>query len=119
MIQCATWSRHNHINTAFQGHELGPDRRTTIDGEDGDSLLFTIALDGLGHLYSQFARRHQNEGGRMCLRHQMSQALEKRQGKRGRFACSRRRATEEVASVQERWDRFALDWRRFLISQGL
>ncbi len=65
MIECASWSGHHNIHSAFECDELGTNRLASIDGEYGNALFFAIAMNGFAYLYRQFACRYENEGERV------------------------------------------------------
>ena len=97
---CPSWCCDDDIDAAFECDELRSDGLAAIDGEYGNSLLFPIAMDGLGHLYCQFPCWHENEGERVLLPYRMGQALEKGEGERGCLTCSCRGVSQKVTSGQ-------------------
>jgi len=109
------------VEPAPQAAQLLADRLAAVHGEHPRAEAPPVAMDRLGHLHRQLARRHEDEGqGRPLLRPPEpagGESLEDRQGERRRLAGPRRGLGEEVATGQQRRDRLDLDRRRLLVAE--
>jgi hypothetical protein len=71
-----------------------------------------------GHLHGELARRHEHERERRLRVAILGEPLEERERERRRLSGSGRGLAEQVAALEQRRDRLALDRRRLLVAEA-
>ena len=110
--------RDDDVDAPTEAAELLADRLAAIDGQDAGTELLAVAVERLGDLHRQLARRHDDErGGAARPGPTDRDPLQRRQGEGGGLARPGRRLGEEVAAGEEERNGLALDRRRLLVAQ--
>ena len=118
VVERAPGRADDDVDPAFQRADLWIHRRAAVDCRDVDAEDLPVAVDRLGDLHRELARRHEDERGRPpASARVLSDPLEQRQRERGGLARARRGLPEHVASGEERRDRGVLDRRRLLVAE--
>ena len=106
------------MHAAPQGVELRLIALAAVNRQHVKALeMRGVALKGLGHLQGELAGRHQHQHLRLAAG--QIEALERRQGERGRLARAGLRLAEQVGAGQQRRDGGGLDGRgRFVADLG-
>ena len=118
MVDGAARRRDDEVDAAAQAAQLLADRLPAVDRQHADARRAPVAMDRLGDLHRQLARRHEDEPANPSVATIVpgDQADRwKREGRR--LARAGRRFGEDVASLEERRDRVPLDRRRLLVAQ--
>ncbi len=105
------------VHAVAQGAELAADRLAAVDRQDPHAELAAVAVDRLGHLHGELARRDQHEGDGLRPADGRIDQLQRRQGEGGGLAGARGRLAEHVVAGEDRRDGVALDRRRLLVAQ--
>ncbi len=118
MVQCAARSGNHDVDAALKAPELPSDRRAAVDGEHPRAQGAAVAVDCLGDLDGEFARRDQDQ----CDGHAPvavgAQALEYREGECGGLAGASGGLAEQIAALDKVRDRFTLDGSGLLVPQS-
>ena len=84
VVERAAGRRDDDVDAPLQGVELRDHRRAAVDRQHAHADLLAVAVDGLGDLHRELARRHEDEG------------------RRGRSACSARRRSGGGSAARTR-----------------
>jgi hypothetical protein len=98
--------------------QLPADGRAAVDGQHAHTQRLSVAMDRLGDLHRQLARRHEHDGDRALRAALVHEALEDRQRERRRLPGAGRRLAEEVFPLDQGRDGLLLDRRRLFIAEG-
>ena len=110
MVDDATGRADDDVHAAAQAGELRAIGLAAVDRQHVETFqVRRIALEGLGHLDREFARRRQHEGLRLALG--QIERVEHGQGERGRLAGAGLRLAKHVAAGQQERDGLRLDRR--------
>jgi hypothetical protein len=110
--------RDDDVDAAAERPQLLPDRLAAVDGQNARPERLSVAVDGLGDLHGQLAGGHEDERAGHAIGGSLSgQPLDRREGEGGRLAGPGRRLGKEVAALEQRRDRLALDRRRLLVAE--
>ena len=118
MVQRAAGRGDDDVHPALQRPELADDRLAAVDRQRADAEVAAVAVDGLGDLRRQLARRDQDERARRAAVGAAAEALQQRQRERRGLAGAGGRLAEQVAPFQQRRDGLALDRRGLLVAEG-
>ena len=118
VVDGPSWRRDDEVHAAPQAAQLLADRLPAVDRQHADARRPPVAMDRLGHLHRELARRHEDEPANPSVATiAPGDPLDpgKREGRR--LAGAGRRFGEDVATLQEWRDRLPLDRRRLLVAQ--
>ena len=103
-----------------QRAQLPADRLAAVDRQHPGPEVAAVPVHRLGHLHGQLAGRHEHERARRAPSPPRvgRQPLQQRQRERGRLAGAGRRLAEQVAALEQRRDRLALDRRGLLVAEA-
>ena len=118
VVDRASRRRDDQVDAAPQAAQLLADRLPAVHRQHADARRPPVAVDRLGHLHRELARRHEDEPANPPVAAIVpSDPVDRRKGEGRRLARARRRFGEDVAALEERRDRLALDRRRLLVTQ--
>ena len=118
VIERAAGSRDDDMHAATQDGDLLAEGLAAVDRHGAGADGAAIAMEGLGDLHRELAGRdeHEHRGPRWLGRF-LREALQQRQGEGGGLAGAGRGLSQEVAALEQRRDRLALDRRGLLVAQ--
>ena len=108
----------DQVHAAPQAAQLLADRLPAVHRQHADARRPPVAMDRLGHLHRELARRHEDEPANPPVAAIVpGDPVDRRKGEGRRLARAGRRFGEDVAALEERRDRLPLDRRRLLVTQ--
>ena len=118
MIERTARRRDDHVDTTLERADLRLHRRPAVDRHRDRAERLAVAVDRLGDLHREFARRHEHEcGGAFARRCVEVEAVQQREREGGGLAGAGRGLGQHIAAGEQRRDRGHLDRRRLLVSQ--
>ena len=110
--------RDHEVDAAPQAAQLLADRLPAVHRQHADARRPPIAMDRLGHLHRELARRHEDEPANPPVPAIVpGDPVDRRKGEGRRLARAGRCLGEDVATLQQGRDRLPLDRRRLLVAQ--
>jgi len=117
VVERAAGGRDDDVDALLQHAQLGGDGLAAVHGEDPRAEGGAVPRDRLGDLHGELAGRRQDQGGRVLATRPLGELVEEGEGERRRLAGARGRLADQVAALQQRRDRLALDGGRFLVTE--
>ncbi len=118
VVDGASRRRDDQVDTAPQAAQLLADRLPAVHRQHADARRPPVAMDRLGHLHRELARRHEDEPANPPVAAIVpGDPVDRGKGEGRRLARAGRRFGEDVAALQEWRDRLALDRRRLLVAK--
>ena len=115
-------SRDHDVDAAAQLADLALLRDAAEDHDAAQPGTAAVGRDALGDLRGELARRSQDQRAnalRLAVGSARAQVLQHRQHERGGLAGAGARTTDDVAALQGRRNRFALDRSRRRVARSL
>ena len=122
VIECAPGRRHHYVGATIKRSQLPADWLAAIDWQDTRANVMPVAMDRLGDLHRELARRHEHQGERRCPPVYPpavgEEPLEygKREG--GRLPRPSRGLPDQITARQQWRDGGPLYWCRLLITEA-
>ena len=110
MVERAAGRRDHDLGAALELADLPMHRRAAVDRQHRQPHAFGVLVHRFSHLHRQLAGRHENQpGGLARVALLLRDAMQHRQGKRGRLAGARRGLAQQIPPLEQQRNRFALD----------
>ncbi len=117
---------HDDVDALFQGTQLPAHRLPAVDGQDPDTETTAVTAHRLAHLRGEFPGGHEHHGARGCpalgtrtalAPFPVADAMQHGQRERGGLPRAGGGLSDDVAAVEQRWNRRPLDGRGFLVTE--
>ena len=105
------------VDAARERLKLPTDGLAAVDRDDARTQVATVFVHGLGDLHRELAGGHKHECSGACAAFGSGEPLQEGERERRRLARACRSLAEQVATVEQWWDRLTLDRGRLFVAE--
>ena len=119
VVERAAGRGDDDVGAALERANLLEHRGTAVEGEDREPAAARVFVNGFGDLHGELARRDEDEavGAAPVVGAEGRDPVQHRQCERRRLARARCRLREQVAPLEQQWNRLALNRSRLLVTE--